>query len=236
MGAATDRYQRSLGISRSEQDEFAARSHQLAGAAAARGRFDAEIVPVEVPGRLGTTIVSRDEGIRPDPSLESLAALPPAFAADGTITAGNSSQLSDGGAALVLADRDEATRRGLTPMAEIMAYGSVAGPDPALLLQPARAIERALSRAGLQRKDLDLVEINEAFASVGIASARELDIPIDRINVNGGAIALGHPVGMSGARLLLTLVQELRERGGGIGAAALCGGGGQGDAIVVRVD
>lgn len=235
MGAATQRYQQPLGISRKEQDEFSARSHLLAAAAIDNGTFAAEIVPVTLTGRHGSTSVERDEGVRPQTTAESLAALKPAFTPDGTITAGSSSQLSDGAAALVVMDRAEAERQGLPWLAEIVSYATVAGPDPSLLHQPARAIEKALHQAGLKVDDLDLVEINEAFASVAIASAHELGISMDRVNINGGAVALGHPVGMSGTRIALTLAYNLRRRGGGIGAAALCGGGGQGDAIIVKV-
>ncbi|WP_448256023.1 acetyl-CoA C-acyltransferase [Microbacterium aurum] len=235
MGAATQRYQLPLGVSREEQDAFAARSHQLAAAAISGGTFADELVPVTLESRRGDVVVDRDEGVRPETTAESLAALRPAFAPDGTITAGSSSQLSDGAAAVVAMDRAEAERRGIPWLAEIVSYATVAGPDPSLLLQPARAIEKALNVAGLGVAHLDLVEINEAFASVAIASMRELELDPDRVNVNGGAIALGHPVGMSGARLLLTLAHALRRRGGGIGAAALCGGGGQGDAVIIRV-
>ncbi|MGM7668074.1 acetyl-CoA C-acyltransferase [Microbacterium sp. A93] len=235
MGAGTERHQASMGISRQEQDDFAARSHQLASAAADGGIFDEEIVPVTVRGRRDAIDISRDEGIRPDTMAESLASLRPAFAPDGTITAGSASQLSDGAAALVVMDKAEAQRLGLPWIAEIVSYATVAGPTPSLLHQPARAIEKAVSIAGVNVADLDLLEINEAFASVAIASMRELQVKPERVNVNGGAIALGHPVGASGARLALTLALALRRRGGGLGAAALCGGGGQGDAIILRV-
>ncbi|MEU6415962.1 acetyl-CoA C-acyltransferase [Streptomyces spiralis] len=235
MGAATERYQANLGISREEQDAFAARSHQRAAQAAETGRFAEEIVPVTVPARRAELTVATDEGVRPDTTAESLARLRPAFAPDGTVTAGSSSQLSDGGCALVVASRDYAERLGVEPLAEIGAYGTVAGPDPSLLAQPANAVRDALARDGsLKPSDLDLLEINEAFAGVAIHSTRELGVDPDRVNVNGGAIALGHPVGMSGARLVLSLALELRRRGGGTGAAALCGGGGQGDALVLR--
>jgi acetyl-CoA C-acetyltransferase len=236
MGAATERYQQPLNISREEQDAWAARSHARAAAATERGRFADEIVPV-MAGRRGHEVeVSRDEGIRPQTTIDSLAALRPAFATDGTITAGSSSQLSDGACAVVVTSRERARRDGLTVLAEIGEYGTVAGPDPSLLEQPANAIGDALRRDGtLAVTDLDLLEINEAFAGVAIASTRALNVDAERVNVNGGAIALGHPVGMSGARLVLTLLHELRHRGGGIGAAALCGGGGQGDALLVRV-
>jgi len=235
MGAGTEQHQAPLGISRVEQDEFAARSHQLAAAAADGGILDEEIVPITVRRGREQVEVRRDEGIRPGTTVDSLSALRPAFAADGTITAGSASQLSDGAAALVVMDKTEAQRRGLSWIAEIVSYATVAGPTPSLLHQPARAIEKAVARAGVSIADLDLIEINEAFASVAIASMRELRVDPERVNVNGGAIALGHPVGMSGARLALTLALSLRRRGGGLGAAALCGGGGQGDAIILRV-
>jgi acetyl-CoA C-acetyltransferase len=243
MGAATDRYQAGLGISREDQDEFAAESHARAAAAVKEGRLDEEITPVAtVHGRKGDVTVEHDEGVRPGTTAERLAALRPAFAADGTITAGSSSQLSDGACAVVVTSKERAEQLGLPWLAQICSYGTVAGPDPSLLLQPANAIRDALrreSRGGPNRHldldDLDLVEINEAFAAVALASARSLGLPADRVNVNGGAIALGHPVGMSGARLALTLVLELRRRGGGAGVAALCGGGGQGDALILRV-
>jgi acetyl-CoA C-acetyltransferase len=236
MGAATERYQGPLGISRSDQDEFAAASHARAAAAIKEGRLADEVVPVTIKGRKGNVVVEQDEGVRPETTAESLGRLKPAFAAGGTITAGSASQLSDGACAVVVTSREHASALGLPVLAEIGAYGTVAGPDPSLLHQPARAIEDALRRDGaLSVADLDLVEINEAFAGVSLASARELGVPADRLNVNGGAIALGHPVGMSGARLVLTLAYELARRGGGTGAAALCGGGGQGDALIIRV-
>ncbi|MEU6379438.1 acetyl-CoA C-acyltransferase [Streptomyces sp. NPDC046909] len=235
MGAATEGYQAHLGISREEQDAFAARSHQRAAEAAQAGRFADEIVPVPVPTRGAEVTVTDDEGIRVGITAESLGRLRPAFAPDGTITAGSSSQLSDGACALVVTSRDFAERHGLAPLAEIGAYGTVAGPDPSLLSQPANAVRDALARDGsLKASDLDLLEINEAFAGVAIQSTRELDVDPDRVNVNGGAIALGHPVGMSGARLVFSLALELRRRGGGTGIAALCGGGGQGDALLLR--
>ncbi|MBT2248198.1 acetyl-CoA C-acyltransferase [Arthrobacter sp. BHU FT2] len=233
MGSATERYQQGLAISRAEQDDFAARSHSRASAA--RDLLAEEIAPVTVRQGRQEAVVSHDEGVRPQTTAESLAALRPAFAADGTITAGSASQISDGAAALVIMDRAEAERRGIPWLAEIVSYASVAGPDPSLLHQPARAIERALDRARMSVEEIDLFEINEAFASVAIASMRELGTDAARVNVNGGAIALGHPVGMSGARLTLTLAYELRRRGGGIGSVALCGGGGQGDALILRV-
>ena len=237
MGAATDRYQARLGgISRADQDEFAAESHARAVAAVKDGRLGEEIVSVDAAGPKGEATLEQDEGIRPGTTAERLAKLPAAFSSDGTITAGSASQLSDGGCAVVIMDKDEARRQGLTWLAEIGGYGSVAGPDPSLLLQPANAIRDALRRDGtLSLADLDLIEINEAFAGVALAAMRDLGVSKDRVNVNGGAIALGHPVGMSGARLVLTLALELRRRGGGTGAAALCGGGGQGDALILRV-
>jgi acetyl-CoA C-acetyltransferase len=236
MGLATDTYNERYGLTRDEQDAFAARSHQRAAAAAKDGLFDAEIAPVSVPQRKGDPIVvTTDEGVRGDTTAESLARLKPAFRADGTITAGSASQISDGAAAVVVMSRAMAEELGLTWLAEIGAHGVVAGPDASLHEQPANAIKAALAREGLQPGDLDLVEINEAFAAVGLVSQRELGLPDDKVNVNGGAIALGHPVGMSGARLVLHLALELQRRGGGTGAAALCGGGGQGDALVVHV-
>jgi acetyl-CoA C-acetyltransferase len=236
MGESTERYNARLGISREDQDAFSARSHQRAAEAAKNGLFDDEIVPVEIPQRRGDPIVfSSDEGVRADTSAELLAKLRPAFAPDGTITAGSSSQISDGGAAVVVMSRGKAEELGLTWMAEIGAHGVVAGPDASLQSQPANAIKAALAKEETAVGDLDLVEINEAFASVGIQSMRELGLDEDVVNVNGGAIAMGHPIGMSGARLVLTLALELKRRGGGVGAAALCGGGGQGDALVVRV-
>jgi acetyl-CoA C-acetyltransferase len=236
MGESTERYNAKLGITREEQDGFAARSHQLAATAAKNGAFDEEIVPVPIPQRRGEPVlVTADEGIRGETTAESLAALRPAFAADGTITAGSASQISDGGCAVVVMSRAAAERHGATVLAEIGHHGVVAGPDASLQSQPANAIAKALSRSGQSVADLDLVEINEAFASVAVYSTRQLGLDPDRVNVNGGAIALGHPIGMSGARLALTLALELRRRGGGTGAAALCGGGGQGDALLLRV-
>jgi len=222
-------------ISRQEQDAFAARSHQRAAAAAAAGRFDEEIEPVSFTTRRGAITVSADEGIRPDSSVETLAKLRPAFRPDGTITAGSASPISDGACAVVVMAKQRAEELGLSWLAEIGAHGVVAGPDSSLQLQPANAIAAACKKAGISPADLDLVEINEAFAAVGIASAAALGISEDIVNVNGGAIALGHPIGMSGARLVLTVAMELRRRGGGTGVAALCGGGGQGDALIVTV-
>lgn len=234
MGAATERYQAGLGLTRQAQDEFAARSHERAAAAVKDGLFDDEIVAVTNPR--GEKVLAHDEGVRPDSTAKRLGQLRPAFSTDGTITAGNASQLSDGAAAVVVMSKDRAQRLGLTWLAEIGAHGTVAGPDPSLVIQPANAIQDALRRDGtLEVADLDLVEINEAFASVALASVAQLAVPLDRVNVNGGAIAFGHPVGMSGARLVLTLAHQLRRRGGGNGVAALCGGGGQGDALLVRV-
>ena len=236
MGESTERFNTRYGLTREEQDAFAARSHQLAAAAQEAGRFDEEIVAVEIPQRKGDPVVfARDEGIRPDTTADSLASLRPAFAKDGTITAGSASQISDGAAAVVVMSRAKAEELGLAWLAEIGAHGVVAGPDASLHEQPARAIVRACEKQGISVSDLDLVEINEAFAAVGIVSMRQLGVSDDIVNVNGGAIALGHPIGMSGARLVLHLAHELRRRGGGIGAAALCGGGGQGDALILTV-
>ena len=236
MGESTERHGTALGISREEQDAFAAASHQRAAAAQKNGAFAEEITPLEIPQRRGEPIiVAEDEGIRPDTTAESLAKLRPAFTKDGTITAGSSSPISDGAAAVVVMSRAKAEELGLSWLAEIGAHGNVAGPDNSLHAQPANAIEHALGKARLNVSDLDLIEINEAFAAVGIQSTRQLGVNPDIVNVNGGAIALGHPIGMSGARLALTLVLELRRRGGGLGAAALCGGGGQGDALLLRV-
>jgi acetyl-CoA C-acetyltransferase len=236
MGESTDAYSARLGITREEQDVFGAASHQRAAAAQKNGVFAEEIVPVEVPQRRGDPlVVAEDEGIRPDTTPETLAKLRPAFGAGGTITAGTSSPLSDGACAVVVMSEAKARSLGLTWLAEIGAYGSVAGPDNSLHSQPATAIRRALDKAGLTVADLDLIEINEAFAAVGVQSTRDLGVSPEMVNVNGGAIALGHPIGMSGARLALTLALELRRRGGGLGAAALCGGGGQGDGLLLRV-
>jgi acetyl-CoA C-acetyltransferase len=224
------------GLTREEQDEFSARSHQRAAQAWKNGVFDEEVVPVEIPQRKGDpVVVAQDEGIRGETTAESLAGLRPAFAKDGTITAGSSSQISDGAAAVVVMSKARAEELGLTWLAEIGASGQVAGPDSTLQLQPAAAIAQAVEKEGIAVSDIDLFELNEAFAAVGIASARELGVSEDKVNVNGGAIAIGHPVGMSGARIALHLALELKRRGGGIGAAALCGGGGQGDALIIRV-
>ncbi len=223
-------------VSRAEQDAFAAASHQRAARAWKDGLFDDEVVPVSIKQRKGDPIVfAADEGIRPETTAESLGSLRPAFAKDGTVTAGSASQISDGAAAVVVMSKAKATELGLSWIAEIGRHGVVAGPDSTLQSQPARAIARACEREGLDPTELDLVEINEAFAAVGIVSARELGIDPAKVNVNGGAIALGHPLGMSGARIVLHLALELKRRGGGVGAAALCGGGGQGDALIVRV-
>ncbi|MGH3663879.1 MAG: acetyl-CoA C-acetyltransferase [Micromonosporaceae bacterium] len=236
MGESTERYNAGLGISREAQDEFSASSHQRAAAAQKNGVFEAEIAPVEVPQRKADPlVVASDEGVRGDTTSETLARLRPAFAPDGTITAGSASQISDGGAATVVMSKAKATELGLSWLAEIEGYGTVAGPDASLQSQPANAIKKALAKRGLAISDLDLIEINEAFASVAIQSTKELGVADEMVNVNGGAIALGHPIGMSGARLAVTLAMELRRRGGGLGAAALCGGGGQGDALLVRV-
>jgi acetyl-CoA C-acetyltransferase len=236
MGAGTEKYTKAArGITRDRQDEFAAASHERASAAMKGGRFADEIVTVEVPQRKGDTIaVDTDEGVRPGTTPESLGKLRPAFDADGTITAGNASQISDGAGALIVMSRAEAERRGVSPLGEVVSYGQVAGPDASLLTQPSRAINQALDKAGKRVADVDLFEINEAFAAVGLASMDDLGVGSDVVNVNGGAIALGHPIGMSGARLALTLLHELKRRGAGLGAAALCGGGGQGDALLVK--
>ena len=238
MGTSTERYNGG-GITRAEQDEFAAKSHERAATAIKDGRFADEIVTVSIPQRKGDPLlVETDEGVRPGTTAESLSSLRAAFAdkgADGTITAGNASQLSDGGSAMVLMSAKAVEARGVAPLGQVVSYGMVAGPDDASLLhQPSRAILRALDRAKLSVGDIDLFELNEAFAAVGIASMRELGVTDEIVNVNGGAIALGHPIGMSGNRLALTILHELRRRGGGLGAAALCGGGGQGDALLVR--
>ena len=243
MGLSTEHHLAALGgISRESQDTFAAASHERAARATKDGLLAGEITAVEVPQRRGDPIlVTQDEGIRPDAGADSLARLRPAFDPQGTVTAGNASQISDGASALILASVDAAERLGATPLGEIVAYGQVAGPDTSLLLQPAFAIGKALERNGAAQRngaalrDIDLFEINEAFAAVVLASMASLGLPHDVVNVNGGAIAMGHPIGASGNRVLLTLLNELRRRGGGLGAAALCGGGGQGDAAVVRV-
>ncbi|MFI6072719.1 acetyl-CoA C-acetyltransferase [Actinoplanes sp. NPDC051343] len=235
MGESTERSGKDLGIGREEQDAFSARSHQRAAAAQREGRFAEEIVPVRTGQRGTDTAIDTDEGVRPEATTESLGKLRPAFAKDGTITAGSSSPISDGAAAVVVMSRAKAEELGLTWLAEIVSHGNVAGPDASLQSQPSNAIRHALGKAGLTTDDLDLIEINEAFAQVVIQSTRELKVDEEIVNVNGGAIALGHPIGMSGARLVLTLALELKRRGGGLGAAGLCGGGGQGDALIVRV-
>jgi acetyl-CoA C-acetyltransferase len=236
MGSGTERYCGSFGgITREAQDELAAKSHARAAEAVAAGRFADEITPVEIPQRKGDpVVVSTDEGVRAETTTDSLAGLRPAFERDGTITAGTASQISDGAAALVLMSREKADELGVTPIAEVVSFGMVAGPDTSLLTQPSRAIKRALEPIDGKVSDIDLFELNEAFAAVGLAAMRDLGITDDVVNVNGGAIALGHPIGMSGARVVITLINELRRRGGGLGAAALCGGGGQGDAALVR--
>ncbi|MEV0163692.1 acetyl-CoA C-acetyltransferase [Nonomuraea fuscirosea] len=236
MGESTERHNTRLGIGREEQDSLSARSHQLAAAAMKNGVFEDEIVPVQIPQRRGEpVIVKEDEGVRGDTTAQTLAKLRPAFAADGTITAGSASQISDGACAVVVMSRSKAEELGLPWLAEIGRHGNVAGPDASLQSQPANAIKQAMAKQGVTAGDLDLVEINEAFASVVVQSAKELGVPLDIVNVNGGGIALGHPIGASGARIVLTLAYELRRRGGGLGAAGLCGGGGQGDALLISV-
>jgi acetyl-CoA C-acetyltransferase len=236
MGESTEKHNTRLGIGRAEQDAIGALSHQRAAAAQKNGLFEAEIAPVEIPQRKGEPVVfSQDEGIRAETTAESLGKLRPAFAKDGTITAGTSSQISDGAAAVVVMSRAKAEELGLEWIAEIGAHGNVAGPDNSLQSQPSNAIAHALKKGGLTVDDLDLIEINEAFAAVAVQSMKDLGVTPERVNVNGGAIALGHPIGMSGARLVLHLALELKRRGGGTGAAALCGGGGQGDALIIRV-
>ncbi|MGB8649036.1 MAG: acetyl-CoA C-acetyltransferase [Mycobacteriales bacterium] len=237
MGEGTEKAQANFSAqTREEQDDFAARSHELAAAAIKDGRFADEIVPVEIPQRKGDpVVVSEDEGVRPGTTADSLSKLRPAFTKDGIITAGNASQISDGAAAVVVMSKEKAESLGLTWLAEIGAHGIVAGPDNSLQEQPSNAIKKALDRAGKTVEDVDLFELNEAFAAVGIASTRALGVSPDKVNVNGGAIALGHPIGASGARIVLHLAHELKRRGGGLGAAALCGGGGQGDALLISV-
>ena len=236
MGASTERYTSAADtVTRDRQDAFAATSHERASAAMKEGRFADEIVPVTIPQRKGEpVVVETDEGVRPGTTVDSLGGLKGAFAADGTITAGNASQISDGGAAVIVMSKAKAEELGVTPLGEVVGYGQVAGPDTSLLTQPSRAVNRALERPGMALGDVDLFEINEAFAAVGLASMDDLGIGDDVTNVNGGAISLGHPIGMSGTRLALTLLLELGRRGGGTGAAALCGGGGQGDALLLR--
>ncbi|MSX21699.1 MAG: acetyl-CoA C-acyltransferase, partial [Actinobacteria bacterium] len=235
MGTGTERYSAGS-ISREAQDDLAAKSHERAANAAKDGRLADEIVNVLIPQRKGDPLlVETDEGVRPGTTMESLGGLKPAFDPKGTVTAGNASQLSDGGSAIVMMSKRAVEARGITPLAEVLSYGMVAGPDnTSLLHQPSNAILKALGKIGKQVSDISLFEINEAFAAVGIASMEHLGISDENVNVNGGAIALGHPIGMSGNRLALTLAHELRRRGGGIGAASLCGGGGQGDALIIR--
>jgi acetyl-CoA C-acetyltransferase len=235
MGEGTDEVSAELGVTRQEQDEWAARSHRRAHAAWESGRMTEEVVPVDVAPRRGSPErVERDEGIRPDTSPERLAGLRPAFRPDGTITAGNASQISDGASAVVVMSAERADELGVAPLAEIIAYGMSSDRYPSLHTVPAMAMERALKKAGLAASDLGLVEINEAFAAVPIHSARVLGVDEEIVNVNGGAVALGHPIGASGARIVLTLVMEMRRRGVDLGGAAICGGGGQGDALVLR--
>jgi acetyl-CoA C-acetyltransferase len=240
MGDQSDDVNREFGISREEQDAWAARSHQRAAAAAKGGLFDQEIVPIEVSQRKGEPIrFARDEGIRPETTVESLAALRPVFQSGGTITAGNASQVSNGGASLIVMSPERAKELGVKPIAEVLAHGMSAEKPPYLHTVPALAAQNALKKAGLSVSDLDLVEINEAFAAVALHSTRMLyngDLAAEeKVNVNGGAVALGHPIGCTGARLSVSLIHELRRRGGGLGLVALCGGGGQGDAVVFRV-
>ncbi|MFJ1794190.1 acetyl-CoA C-acetyltransferase [Kitasatospora griseola] len=236
MGESTEKHNTRLGIGREVQDAIAAASHQRAAKAQADGVFEAEIVPVAIPQRKGDPVLfSQDEGIRADTTAEGLARLRPAFTKDGTITAGTSSQISDGAAAVVVMSKAKAEELGLSWIAEIGAHGNVAGPDNSLQSQPSNAIKHALAKEGLEVADLDLIEINEAFAAVAHQSMKDLGVTDEIVNVNGGAIALGHPIGMSGARVVLHLALELQRRGGGVGAAALCGGGGQGDALIVKV-
>ncbi|MFH8755264.1 acetyl-CoA C-acetyltransferase [Streptomyces atroolivaceus] len=236
MGESTEKHNTRLGLARADQDEIGALSHQRAAAAQKNGIFEAEITPVEIPQRKGDAVLfSKDEGIRPETTAESLGKLRPAFTKDGTITAGTASQISDGAAAVVVMSKAKAEELGLDWIAEIGAHGNVAGPDNSLQSQPSNAIRHALKKEGIGVEDLDLIEINEAFAAVAVQSMRDLGVTSDKVNVNGGAIALGHPIGMSGARVVLHLALELKRRGGGTGAAALCGGGGQGDALIIRV-
>ena len=236
MGDGTERDAANASIARSAMDEFSARSHERAAAAQKDGKFEAEIAAVEIPQRGGDPlIIDSDEGVRPGTSAESLANLRPAFAADGAVTAGNASQISDGGCALVMVSPSKAEELGLDFSARVVSYGMVSGPDPSLLTQPSRAIQPALSKVALEVSDLELFELNEAFAAVGLAATDDLGVSDEIVNVNGGAVALGHPIGMSGNRLALTLINELGRRGGGFGAAALCGGGGQGDALILEV-
>ncbi|MFN7149263.1 MAG: acetyl-CoA C-acetyltransferase [Microthrixaceae bacterium] len=235
MGGGTEKYAASAGISRDAQDEVAYKSHERAAKAQKDGLFDNEIVNVEIPQRKGDPVLfTTDEGVRGETTIDSLGKLRPAFDKAGNITAGNASQISDGGAAVIVASKAAAERIGGNPLGEIVGNGQVAGPDPSLLTQPSRAIQAALEQAGKSVSDVDLFELNEAFAAVGVASMAELGITDEITNVNGGAISLGHPIGMSGTRIVITLLNELARRGGGLGAAALCGGGGQGDALLVK--
>lgn len=236
MGESTDMKNKLLGIERAEQDEWSVASHERAVAATKAGLFDDEIVPVSIPQRRGDPIIfAADEGMRTGTTVESLSKLRPAFSGGGTVTAGNASQISDGAAAVIVADRAAAEAAGLPVVAEILSYGQTAGPDATLHERPAEALEKALATAGIGPSDLNLVEINEAFAAVALWSAKMLEIDHENVNVNGGAVALGHPLGATGARIVVTLINALRSRGGGVGGAALCGGGGQGDALVVKV-
>ncbi|MBW3666477.1 MAG: acetyl-CoA C-acyltransferase, partial [Actinobacteria bacterium] len=236
MGESSDLKNDRLGIGRAEQDQWAAESHRRAAEAGSNGQFAEEITPVEVPQRKGDPVtVDTDEGIRDGTTVDTLSELRPAFVETGTITAGNASQVSDGAAAVVVASREAAEVSGAPVLGEILAYGQIGGVDATLHERPAEALSVALKKAGLEPSDLDLVEINEAFAAVSLWASRMLDLPQEKVNVNGGAVALGHPLGATGARLVVSLVNALRQRGGGIGAATLCGGGGQGDAIIVRV-
>ncbi|MEU6739147.1 acetyl-CoA C-acetyltransferase [Streptosporangium sandarakinum] len=236
MGESTERHNVRLGLTREEQDAYSARSHQLAAAAIKNGTLDDEIVPVPVPQRKGDPVLfSADEGVRGDTTVEVLSRLRPSFVPDGTITAGSASQISDGACAVVVMSKAKAEELGLDWLAEIGAHGNVAGPDNSLQSQPANAIKHALAKEGITTGDLDLLEINEAFAQVVLQSVKELGVPLEKVNVNGGGIAIGHPIGASGARIVLTLAHELKRRGGGTGAAGLCGGGGQGDALIIRV-
>ena len=236
MGGLSDETNRRLGIDRAAQDEWSARSHERAAEATKNGVLAEEITPVVIAQRKGEVTVEEDEGIRPGTTAEALGGLRPAFSPDGTITAGNASQISDGAAAVVVTSGERAEADGLPVLASVVAYGTVAGPDTSLHSQPARAVADACRRAGVAPGDLDLVEINEAFAAVALRSTRELELDEGIVNVNGGAVALGHPIGASGARVVLTLAMELRRRGGGLGVAAICSGGGQGDAMIVEVN
>tara|TARA_B100001559_G_scaffold199546_1_gene166891 strand:- start:5269 stop:6501 length:1233 start_codon:yes stop_codon:yes gene_type:complete len=236
MGEGTERYTATADIDRNAQDLVASESHRRASEGIASGAFRDEIIPIQIPQRRGDPVLfENDEGVRSSTDLESLGKLRPAFTESGNITAGNASQISDGGSAVIIVSKAFAEKHGMDPLAELISYGQVAGPDTSLLTQPSRAILNALERSEIDLDDIDLFEINEAFAAVSVASVMDLGIPDEIVNVNGGAIALGHPIGMSGNRLALTLSYELKRRGGGIGAAALCGGGGQGDALILRV-